>query len=165
LIPYVAGLWRQEEYKIVEKILWGHIKRFGFCQNFERDAPKSIKRPWPHSFINDRGEREERVFDFADPLFPNDFWHLILCARAWYLYWFAPIGYAWLLLSLAIHCMVDDGDDEGQIISQCIVAGPWFVRLYRRFRTRWEDRLWQYWRVRRNQIEIYAALTKTIKGY
>ena len=42
-----------------------------FFPNFDRDYPGTAKRPWPHKFINDRGEPEFRWFDFADPMTPD----------------------------------------------------------------------------------------------
>lgn len=162
LIPLVAGLWKQKHYQTVRHIMWKHIMRFGFCQNFERDYIGSKKYPWPHSFINDRGVYEKRHFDFADPLRPDSFWHLVLCGRAWYFYWFAPIGYAWLLLSIFIYCWTNRDDDEGQIISQCVVAGKPFVYIYKKLRTNVWDRLYQYWHVRRDQREIADLVWKGI---
>ena len=158
LTPLVAGLWAQGQHAEVRKILWRHILRLGFAQNFERDIPGSTKYPWPHSFINDKGQYEKRNFDFADPLGPSDFWHLILCARAWYFYWLAPLGYAWLLVSLVIYCLCNNGDDEGQVICQCAVAGKPFKKLYLKLRKNAAAKLYQYWSVRRNQAEIGRAL-------
>jgi len=42
-----------------------------FFPNFERDYPGTAKKPWPHKFINDRGEPEFRWFDYADPMTPD----------------------------------------------------------------------------------------------
>jgi len=42
-----------------------------FFPNFERDYMGTAKKPWPHRFINDRGEPEFRWFDYADPMTPD----------------------------------------------------------------------------------------------
>ena len=164
LIPLVSGLAVQGKYYLIEDIFFRTAARLFFAQNIERDYPGSVKLPWPHEFWNDKGMPEKRAFDFADPIFPDVIWHMVLCGRIWPMYWFAPLGFMWFILSLVVYCRWNDGDDDGQIISQCAAHGKWALRAYRFLRPRWEQRLWAYWRIRRNQIEIYAAITRAVKN-
>lgn len=162
LIPFTAGLWKQEKHKTVRKIFWAHARRLFFAQNFQRDFPGSWKFPWPHSFTNDKGENETRSFDFADPLLPDSIWHLICCGRIYALYWFGIIGIPWFVLSLWVYCRFNDSDDEGQIISQCRVQGQWAVDLYYSWRSGLYVKLSRYWVWRRNQEEIYNAVREIL---
>lgn len=158
LIPFVAGLWRQNRQDLVRKIFYAHIKRFFFCQNFERDWPGTTKYPWPHKV-----DGKWRMFDFADPLLPDHIWHLILCGKIWPLYWFGIIGYPWLILSIMINAM-GSSNDQGQIISQCVVAGRPFVRFYKWRTVDWKKRLATYWYFSRNQREIEIAIRTGIEN-
>lgn len=162
LLPLTAGLYAQRRYSEVRDIFWAHAKRFFFCQNSERDVVGSTKYPWPHSFINDKGVKETRMFDFADPLWPNDIWHLIKAGRMWYLYWFAIIGIPCFLFALGSHCEFYKGDDEGQMIAACYIQGPWALRMYRTHRKGWISKLESYWNGWRNQPEISSALYRLV---
>ena len=160
LIPFVAGCWKQGRHDIVSRVFWRHCKRFFFCQNFERDAHGSTKYPWPHDFINDHGETERRQLDFADPLFPNDIWHLILCAKIKPLYFLAPVGYLFLTLAIIFHGLFNKSDDEGQIISQAVVGGRFFVWLYKKLKPNYQSSLYRYWVQRRTMYQMYETVYK-----
>jgi hypothetical protein len=163
LIPLVSGLAGKHQHDTVKAIFWAHARRLFFCQNFERDEPGSTKYPWPHTFVNDKKETETRAFDFADFLFPGDVWHLIKCAKIYWLYWFALVGLPWFMADLYLHCQFNTDDDEGQIIAKCKVQGQWALRLYAKWRVNWDRKLWDYWKVRRDQIEIYQLLAKAVR--
>lgn len=190
LSTYVAGLWKQGQYKTVRRIFWAHFKRGFFCQNFERDKPGSKKYLWPHVFFKDSNPDattvlkkfnirswsfswhipipdmpendpliiEQRNLDFADPLMPNDIWHLVLCGRMWYFYPLAPLGYLFTYLAILGHCKNNTGDDEAQIICQAKVAGKFFVKLYTKKRKDWEQKLINYWHTVRQMGEFAAAI-------
>lgn len=164
LIPLMSGLSEKHQYETARRIFWAHARRFFFCQNFERDVPGSTKYPWPHTFVNDKGEKETRLFDFADPLFPGDIWHMIKCARIYWLYWFAILGLPWFMIELKTFCRWNPGDDEGQMTCKCKKQGEWALRLYAKWRDNWDRKLWDYWKVRRDQIEIYQVLSKAVRG-
>lgn len=155
LVPITAGLHRLGMESFCQRIFYAHAKRFFFCQNFERDYAGSKKFPWPHTFINDRGEPETRKFDFADVLMPDHIWHLILCARLWYLYPFAIIGIPWFILSLYFHS-ISSHKEHNQIICQAKVNGKWAVKMFKFLVKDWRVDLWEYW-ADRNERE-YAKL-------
>lgn len=168
LLPLIAGFHEDDElegYLASKRIFWSHVRRLLFCQNFQRDIPGSWKYPWPNTFINDKGESEKVLFDFADPLLPDHIWHLILCARIYWLYGFGIIGIPWLCGALYLHCRFDKSNDEGQIISQCIIAGPWFVKKYKQWKPDWKDSLNQYWNIRRQIPEMSDLISKKLDAY
>lgn len=154
LIPFVAGLKTQGNIKLARRVFWSRAKCFFFAQNTERDVPGSTKYPYPHTFVNYEGQTETRKFDFADPLLPDAIWHLILCAELYPLYFFGLIGYPMLILAIISHCKLNKSDDEGQIISQCVVAGKPFVALYKWLKPDWKEALDRYWGGWRNMQEM-----------
>lgn len=155
LIPLSAGLWKQGFKYSLRDVFLEHLKRGFFCQNIERDVSGSTKYPWPHSFVNDKGEKETRLFDFADILLPDHILHLILCAKLYPLYIFGLIGYPWLVLSILIHSQ-SSHKEHNQIICQCKVAGKPFIKLFKYVTPNWKEDLREYWGSR-NEME-YADL-------
>lgn len=167
LIPLIYGLSKDiSKIGTIRNIFWASAKRFFFAQNFERDYPGTKKYPWPHKMQGgDMAENGKwRMFDFADPLFPDTILHMIICGKLYYLYWFYLIGLPWFIASLYVHCNFYKGDDEGQTISLCAAHGSWALRLYRKWRIDYRDRLWQYWTVRRDQQELYELLYSAVKN-
>ncbi len=163
LDPFVAACSSQGRHDIVRRVFWKTLKRGFFMQNFERDVPGSTKYPWPHSFHKDSDsnkEMEHRYFDFADPLGPADIWHLILCGRMWYLYWFGLIGYPTLFLSIAIHCLFNKSFDEGQVISKAVIGGKFFVHLYKILKSKWAGHLFIFWAWNRDMPQMYELIQK-----
>jgi hypothetical protein len=158
LIPYAAGCSKLGLISITRKLFISHACRLFFCQNFQRDYPGSWKYPWPHTFINDKGQKETRKFDFADILMPNDIWHLILCARLYPLYVFAPLGWLFLALAIFIHCKFDTSNDEGQLMAQATIAGKPFVKLYKLLRPYYQACLYEYWVTRRSMPDMYSII-------
>jgi len=73
MLPMFTALALNGYKKDLFEQLFNLIYRLGFYQNIERDYRGSRKYPYPHQFINDRGVREKRYFDFADPAQPSDF--------------------------------------------------------------------------------------------
>lgn len=166
LLPFVAGCWKQRHWGIARRVFWAHAKRLFFCQNFERDAPGTTKYPWPHEVQpNKWGKYEERSFDFADILMPNDIGHLILCGRMWYLYWLLPVTHCFLLFAVVGHCLWHKSDDETQIIAECIVAGAPFVRLYKRLKPTWRESLQRYWCGWREEQTLCSMIIWEVETY
>lgn len=163
LLPFVAGCWKQGNHELVSRVFWAHAKRFFFAQNFERDYVGTKKYPYPHEFINDQGKLERRSFDWADPLDPSDIWHLILCAKIYWLYPFGVLGYPFLILSIIVHAYTNTSNDEGQLISKCVVAGKPFVWLYKCLKPDWHEALFQYWTVRRKMDAMCELITRSIQ--
>lgn len=81
LMPLVAGLIFQGNWEICRKLFWTHFRRAFFCQNIDRDYPNTPKRPYPHWFVNKRGEREFSWFNYRDPLLPHHVLALFVAAR------------------------------------------------------------------------------------
>lgn len=165
LICLMAGIRYFNELATAKRVFWKHARRLFFCQNICRDIYGSWKKPWPH-WIRKDGERvlekpQFRWFDFADPLAPHHIWHLIICAQIKWLYWFAPIG--WLFLIGAIIFNSKELDAEQNQL-QCMVkrAGPFFVKAYKFFNPRWQDQTIYYWETRRNQKEFGQAIINNL---
>jgi hypothetical protein len=167
LIPFVAGCHRAREYALVRRVFWRHARRLFFCQNSERDYPGTKKSLFPQYYkagarFDDKTiiQKDGWVWkpNFADILAPHDIWHLILCGRIWYLYWLAPLGFASLLISLWFHCRYNKGNDEGQIISLCEIAGEWFKRKYKQWRTGWQTKLETYWNGWRKEQSLCSMI-------
>lgn len=176
LVPYMAGLWRQGEgdtfmttsfcTHAAKRIFWRHARRGFLAQNWERDYPGTTKYPWPHEYDDKTdGAHYSKWFDGPDLLPPGDVWHLILCARIWPLYWFGLIGYPWLVLDIVAHGLTNKSNDEGQIIARCIVAGKWFVRIYKKVKPDWAEALEEYWTVRRNMSEMKDMIVTALTRY
>ncbi len=166
--PLVAGLKTQEKYDVVRKIFWSRARCLFFCQDSERDFPGSTKYPWPHKFLNDKGQVERRSFDFRTPLFPDSIFHIILCGRIWWLYWFGIIGYPWLFVSLIVHCTFNTDDDDWALVSQCKVAGRGWIWLYKKARIVWQYKLYNRWVNKRNMVEMYMLIKQGLeqnRGY
>ena len=155
LIPLTAGFYADGMITQARRVFWAHAQRGFFCQNFERDYPGSTKRPYPHTFTNDKGQNESRIFDFADPLMPDHIWHLIKCAKLYPLYWFAVIGIPFFVLSMFFHSL-SAHREHNQIIAMAKVQGRWAELLFRVMTHNWREDLRQYWGPR-NEIE-YAEM-------
>jgi len=160
MIPLVAGLYFQREYKAVRRIFYAHVKRFFFSQNFERDLPGTKKYPWPHTFINDHGVKETRSFDFADPLTADHIWHLIWCGRIWPLFPFAIIGIPWFILSISGH--KNSGHKEhNQLLTMCKAQGDWAIEYFKDEIPNWKADLREYW-ISRNEKEYALVVINDI---
>lgn len=162
LIPFVAGLNKAGKIEAARRIFWSHAKRLFFCQNIERDVAGSTKHPYPHEYVDDKGVRVKKLFDYRDPLLPHDISHLIRCARIWWLYWFLPVGYLFLIIAIWFHCKYDTSDDEGQILCEALIAGPWAVKLYLKWKPEFMKSLDKYWSGWRQQQEIATRLTVAV---
>lgn len=145
-IPLVAGLAVAGNREACRRIFWAHAKRGFFSQNTERDWPGTTKYPWPHKMQggDPKDNGKWRLFDFADPLFPDHIWHLILCARITWLYPFAVIGIPWMIVSMALHGL-RAGREHNQIIAMCMIQGPWALRLFKALTPSWEADVRTYW--------------------
>lgn len=163
LICFVAGLEAIKRHDLIRQLFWRHFIRFFFCQNFERDRKGTKKYPWPHRFINDKGETEFRWFDFADPLFIDQICMLILGGRLWYLYPFVLIGNAVLFFRLKVTMKKDQSENElNQLFCQCWVTGRWAVRMFKKI-PGWENSFKNYFCGWRNQCEIGEVLILSAK--
>jgi hypothetical protein len=159
----VAGFVALGRHDLVRQLFWQHLLRLFFCQNFQRDYEGSWKFPWPHWFTNDRGEREFRAFDFADPLFLDDIWILIRGGRMWYFYFFGLIGIPLFWLRLGIMARSSKADVElNQLFADCFVAGRWAMKKFKEIPD-WEISFRKYWCGWRLQCELAEKLIMLAK--
>ena len=125
-------------------LLYGLLTRFFFAQNFQRDYEGTWKYPWPHTFVNDKGQVEHRSFDFADPLLPHHVFHIVLRARFYPLYVLAPLAYTLMLLSIAFNRT--KGVEQNQM--QCMVKNYGLDRAYTFLSKYWKEDTLEYWNSR-----------------
>lgn len=155
----MAGLWKMNtptSRKQARNSFWAHARRLFFCNNFERDYVGSKKYPFPHSFINDKGVKELRWFDFADPLFLHHILHFIFCSRIYPLYIFAPIGWVFILPSVLFPDTKLDTEINQQI-AVLEVYGKFWKRIYKKRNPKWIEQTLYYWvsgKRKRNQAEM-----------
>ena len=142
LLVLVSGFNNLGYHDLNKRIFYAHLKRAFFCQNKDRDLPNTNKRIWPHYFINDRGEKVFKIFDYRDLLLLHDIILLIVAARLYWLYVFIPIGWISLLVALVFNYFAEDSE-QNQIICICKVLG--FVGFYKLLTPDWKERTHRYW--------------------
>lgn len=74
-----------------------------FFPNVERDYPGTVKHPYPHKFINDKGKPEFRWFDYADIMTP-DFIGMCRHLMGDDDNWIMPVARFWCRRSIDSHC-------------------------------------------------------------
>ncbi|MES3037216.1 MAG: hypothetical protein V4736_04840 [Bdellovibrionota bacterium] len=160
LIPLVSGMHRNNEHSATKRIFWAHAKRFFLCQNIERDY-KGISRkyPFPHRYREfDKNEIKFSFFDYRDPLMPDDIWHLARCAGFRWHWIVGIIGAPWLALTI----FLTRRGEINSLLCKAKVAGPFFIRLVKKYIPHWEDLNRHYWSGWRDQAEIAEII---IKGF
>jgi hypothetical protein len=159
LMCFLAGLNKLQMTDLAKRVFWSRFKSFFFAQNIERDVPGSRKYPWPHCFNRmEDGLEECRKFDFADPLLPNHIWAMIKTAKIYWLYWFAPIGVMFYILTLIGHSL-GKHYEENQLICESSINGKWALWLYKLINKKWESVSFKYWEDR-GEIEYHDMLKK-----
>lgn len=165
MIPMITALWKAGHIDICRRVLWETIKRGGFAQNEERDIAGSTKHIYPHSFHKDSDPNkpiETRIFDHADPFFPDHLFHIVLCAEFWPLYWLGLIGIPFFTFSLFFHGR-SDHKEHNQILCMCQRYGRWAFKLFNRWVPKWRDDMINYWQSR-GEIEYANYTIQTIEG-
>lgn len=155
LIPMVCVL----SPKTCKEIFYAHAKRFFFCQNIERDVPGSVKKPWPHSYLDEDGNTVHKVFDYRDPLFLHDVALLIQRSKLYLLYWFIPVGYLSLLAALVINRFTKDAE-QNQLI--CLAKAFGVLRLYRWLTPDYINRLGKYLCGWRDEPDLCLSICRGI---
>ena len=146
LIPYVAALWAWEKHYEADMMMVAHRQRGWRCQNTERDKPGTMKQ-WPNG---------------PDWLAPDHRLHLKLAAGA-PLEDATALERAWLEASILWSTKVKPQAEQNQIICQCLVAGPEYVRKYVEGHPNFEGELRRYWGTWRDQREIAELLIKKVR--
>lgn len=111
IAPFISGLHCTESYKstVMKLLVKAHLGGVLFAPNIERDYPGSIKRPYPHGFINDKGAYEVRSFDYADILTPD-----VYCLIKSFCSMSKPsiFGKIWNEVAIEALCKKDEEDDD-----------------------------------------------------
>lgn len=117
LLPMVAGLSVAGYDEIVRNIFWDHAKRYFLCQNDESYIYPGKKKELP---------------DGRDILAPDHIWHLIVCGKMWYLYWFGIIGYPWQMLSILWSAFIMKETEQNQLFCMVNMSGLFkiYITLY-----------------------------------
>ena len=190
MIPIMAALWKTNSSDIAKSVFWETAKRGFFSQSTERDWPGSKKHLYPHQFFkdskpdtttipmkwnwskfkfettlisNEEHEVEYKYFDGPDILAPDHIWHFILCARIRWLYWFSVVGYPWLYMSILFHSK-SLHKEHNQLLCQCVVAGSFFVKTFKKRTKNYEEDLRNYWGSR-NEYEYCNHILNYLNKY
>lgn len=129
-----------------KRLYESHRDRGWRAQNREKDAPGTTKK-WP---------------DGPDWIAPDLRLHLRLCAGIPSKYY--VIGWAFLWLSLIFNTKIKPEAEQNQFICQLIIAGPKWVKRYKRMHKTWRKNLDEYWCGWRDQKEIRDAIVNKLEG-
>jgi len=172
LLPLLAGMQTYGEFDSAKEIYLKHRGRLFFCQNFERDFPGSTKYPWPHKVqdfdklnpegtkIAPKGSPSWKLFDFADPLFPNHIWCMARVARLKSQWLWALLGVPFFILEVLLHSL-SCHKEQNQMIAQCAILGPWAKVLFRMLCPQWEILSLKYWS-ERNELGYHEICKRLI---
>lgn len=158
MIPFIAGLSVRKDYAPIRRFFYKRLRSFFFMQNSERDYRGSTKHPYPHTFTNDRGLPETRLFDFADPLLPHHIGLIILSGKMYAWYWFLIVAYPFHLLALIVN--FKSKHEQNQMICESLIYGT--LKLYR-FKKDWKMITLDYW-LTRNEPEYFVLLSQLVTG-
>ena len=147
LLPLVAGLKRSRQYHLCAKIFYTHKKRWFFCQN-SHFHPSGIRKECPNR---------------TDLLHPGNIWHLILCAKLYRYYWFAPIGYLFQIFDIIFSCFIRPKSEQNQYFIQFAVSG--LLPVYLCCHPDFNLSMIRYWGGWRDQIEIAEAIIDYCEHY
>lgn len=145
LVLLVAGLYTQGNIELTKQLYIKAKERGYRAQNIEHDYPGTTKK-WP---------------DGPDILSPSVMNHLRLCAG---LPGFA-IGYGFLVLDILINAAFTPMREPNQLIAMCVVAGPKYVRLYKKTTSKWREALRDYWSGWRREPEIAEHVIQFLEKY
>jgi hypothetical protein len=125
LLCIVVGLNKQGHYKECDLLYKAAANRDWFCQNTEADVPGSVKK-FPNG---------------PDWLSPADRDTLSIAAGRGGTFG----GYLFLLLSILFNSTFTPTREPNQLISQCVMAGPKWVKLYKILTPKWKTAINNYW--------------------
>lgn len=134
LICLAAGLHAQGHTETV-KSLYESAKSRGYrAQNTEADYPGTLKK-FPNG---------------ADLLTPSHMNHLRMCANL------KPglLGKAMLMLDILYSGLFKKMSEPNQLICMLIVAGPIYVRMWKKINSKWKDAIKEYWSGWRQEPEL-----------
>lgn len=144
MICLIAGMWRTKQHGFVRKFFFERLKYWLRCQNTHENNGLQKK-------------------EGADILWnPSVIWHMILCGRIWWLYWFAPLGYLFQVCDILWNCYVTPQGEQNQIF--CIVVVSGLLPLYLKLHPDFDASMNKYWSEWRDQKEIADMIIKFAKG-
>lgn len=145
LIPYIAGLWATGNQGTARKLYFAAQDRFYRAQNTEEDDPGTVKK-FPSG---------------ADILTPSHMNHLRVCSGI------EPTitGKLWLMVDIISNGLFMPMDEPNQLISMCIVAGPKYVRMWKRFNKKWRESIRTYWGGWRGEPEFGEHVVDFLERY
>lgn len=113
LTPAICVGFKLKDKYISQRCLQTVLDHNGFASNHERDAAGTRKKPYPHDYVNDKGQIEARVFDWADPITP-DLWYLMLAGSGhkWKARLVYPIAKAWVYQMIFSYCYLNPQNDD-----------------------------------------------------
>lgn len=142
VIPYLAGLYKAKLHKTANAILKRIVNNKCFMSN-THFHPSLVKKEFPNA---------------PDFCHPGVIWHFILCAKAYRLYWLAPIGYFFQALDLLWSCYVKPFAEQNQSFCMFYVSG--LLPLYLKLHPDFDKAMSEYWSKWRDQKEIYEIIVK-----
>ena len=115
------------------------------AQNTEADIVGSTK-PW---------------YNGADALSPSHKLHLALAAG----YRGSFIGYSWLAFDIVFNAIFTPTREPNQLLAQVILAGPKWVRFYKKVTPKWRQAISDYWiKSWRGEAELGQMLIDKIES-
>jgi hypothetical protein len=121
------------------------ISRKYRAQNSEHDYPGTVKK-FP---------------DGPDILMPSVMNHLRLCAGLSGFF----MGYVNLVLDIMINAAFTPMREPNQLVAMCVVAGPKYVRLYKRLTPKWREAFREYWSGWRGESELAEHIVAFLEKY
>lgn len=155
LMPLIAGLYEQGRSDLAYKLLITHARRFFFCQNIDRDIPGSVKKPYPHYFVDKDGKDQFSWFNYRDPLLIHHIHAMMIAAGLkwhWVLYPLSMVTFSLEALSIRL----STNYDIGTLFATGYVLG--FTNLFKKIIPDWKKRFSDYFLDWRRGDKIYEGL-------
>lgn len=145
LVCLAAGMAKSSYHNASVRIYKSHKERGWRAQNVDKDYP-GTRKTWP---------------DGPDWLAPDVRLHLRLCAGQDSRYYF--IGYLFLFVSLVYNTLIKPDAESNQFICQLVIAGPKWVKRYKRMHPNWRKPIVEYWSGWRDNGEIAGEIIKLLE--
>lgn len=138
LMPLAAGL-HQQGYNEEVLVLYKAAKaRWYRAQDTEADVPGSTKK-FPNG---------------ADLLSPSHMNHLRICSGQKPLL----LGKIWILIDILSNALLPTQNEPNQLMTMCEVAGPFYIKMWRKLNPKLNDQIVSYWAGWRDESEFAQFL-------
>lgn len=146
LMCLTAGIRVQKNNGAICDFLYAEAcKRGNRAQNMEADVPGSLKK-FPNG---------------ADLLLPSNMDHLRRCAGHEPTF----LGTLWLKADIIANGLFTPLGEQNQLICMCVVAGPEYVKMYKKCNKQWRDAIRLYWCGWRQEPELAEIMIKKLETY